>query len=1149
MGIGSMLFRFLHRWSPAALFAVSFGLLPWSASAQTPAREQSQPEVPKLAEASGEAAGAISSFKIPKGWTTDLFAAEPMVGNPVAFTIDGKGRVLVCESYRQGVGVTDNRSHDAEWLQADLEAMTVADRIAYHRRLLGDKVAEYESKDDLIRLLVDTDGDHIADTTQVFASGFNGLEEGTGAGVLVRDGKVYYTNIPHLWSLEDRDADGIADQRVSLANGFGVRVAFRGHDMHGLVNGPDGRIYFSIGDRGYHVKTPEGLLADPESGAVFRCEPDGSNLELFAVGLRNPQELAFDDHGNLFTGDNNSDSGDRARWVQVVRGGDTGWRMMYQYIPDRGPFNRERIWYPFDENTPAYIVPPIMNLSDGPSGLVSYPGTGLDDSYRNAFFLVDFRGQASNSGIRMIRMESKGAGFQVTANEEFIWNILATDVDFGPDGAMYVADWVNGWNGENKGRVYRFANPDTSREWVVEETKKVLAEGVRDRNNEELENFLAHPDRRVRQEAQWELARRNQMAVFKRVATRTELDPAFRLHGVWGLGQIARQQPSAETQAFVGIVLASLSKESDERVASKALDVLGDSFGAKSLEPSLREVIENAVQAGLQSESAMVQAAACLAIERLRFGSLLPDVLRVIVSNADQDAVLRHCSIMALTGITDTDRIVKLSLNNNASVRLAAVVALRKLKHVGIASFLNDESQTVVRETIRAIHDVPELHSLLGPVADKIVGVPNDDAIVRRVLNANFRLGLPMHAQRLAAFAANAQVDTRYRVEALDMLATWSKPGLNDRVMNRFLPLPEREDQPAFDALKSNLERLAAAPDTVRDRFLDVGAQYGINGISNLIEASYADTNNTPERRAAALLALAGIAPDKVRELLDKALSDPQVPIRVAAIKASAKLSPRTALSAVAKALKSNDQREQQVAWDTLDQLPASSERDALVTEAVKGYLSGKVPAHSRLNAYEAIGKTLPAPLQLQWAEFLKKQDELKIDKPLLHYADSLEGGDVDAGKVLFFTKASLSCVRCHKVGTTGGEVGPNLSEIGTKKPNEYLLEAIVAPNAAVAEGFKTLIIQDEDGSIFSGIVTKEDEENVVLLDAQGNSTSIPVDTITGRREGQSSMPVDLIKYLSRRELRDLVAYLKSLDGSPSATSGIFETVGGHGLE
>ena len=358
-----------------------------------------------------------------------LFAAEPDVANPVAISVDHLGRVFVCETFRQEQGVEDNREHN-NWLDDDLAAQSVEDRIDYMKRFFPDSwSSEFQTQDDRIRLLEDTDGDGVADSSKVFSNRYNGIAMGTGAGVLHYRDKVYYTCIPDLWLLADSDHDGVADERKSLHTGFGVRFAFRGHDLHGLIIGPDGRLYFSVGDRGYNL---ENGLKDPASGAVFRCELDGSHLERVATGMRNPQELAFDDHGNLFTGDNNSDSGDKARWVYVVRGGDSGWRMYYQYLDDRGPFNREHTWQPYDPTvTPADIVPPIDNIADGPSGLAYYPGTGFGDQFKERFFLCDFRGAATVSGVRSFRNEPHGAFFKVADMEETFWQILATDFDFG----------------------------------------------------------------------------------------------------------------------------------------------------------------------------------------------------------------------------------------------------------------------------------------------------------------------------------------------------------------------------------------------------------------------------------------------------------------------------------------------------------------------------------------------------------------------------------------------------------------------------------------------------------------------------------------------------------------------------------------------
>ena len=265
--------------------------------------ETPEPQEPSVAAASEDGRNAIANFKFD-GLKCDLWAAEPDVANIVAFHVDYQGQLFACETFRQDKGVEDNRAH-TYWLEDELAALTVEDRVAYILKHHPDANETYTRFDDRIRLVTDTDGDGKADTSKVFANHFNSLANGTGAGVLSYRGDVFYTCIPDLVKLKDSDGDGAADQRTNLHSGYGVHFAYRGHDMHGLIIGPDGRLYFSIGDRGHFLRDQN--LANTDSGSVFRCEMDGSNLEVFAYGMRNPQELAFDNYGNLFTGENNSD--------------------------------------------------------------------------------------------------------------------------------------------------------------------------------------------------------------------------------------------------------------------------------------------------------------------------------------------------------------------------------------------------------------------------------------------------------------------------------------------------------------------------------------------------------------------------------------------------------------------------------------------------------------------------------------------------------------------------------------------------------------------------------------------------------------------------------------------------------------------------
>ncbi|MDO8596347.1 MAG: PQQ-dependent sugar dehydrogenase, partial [Sulfuricaulis sp.] len=307
--------------------------------------------VPPLRAASDAGERAIARMRVPDDLKIGLWAAEPMLGNPNALHLDEQGRVYVAETYRYHGGVIDIRGARS-WLEEELASKTVEERLLIPRRHANERPgreALYSPDSERIVLLEDTTGSGRADKSTVFSTGYNGVKDGLGSGVFAYHGSVYYTCIPSLYLLQDANGDGKADFKAELQYGYGVRYGFLGHDLHGMVLGPDGKLYFSVGDRGANVtKTPDGRsVENAECGAVFRCDLDGRNLELFATGLRNPQELRFDQYGNLFTGDNNPDKGDPARWVYVIEDGDSGWRVGYQHatrMANGRPWMAEQLW-------------------------------------------------------------------------------------------------------------------------------------------------------------------------------------------------------------------------------------------------------------------------------------------------------------------------------------------------------------------------------------------------------------------------------------------------------------------------------------------------------------------------------------------------------------------------------------------------------------------------------------------------------------------------------------------------------------------------------------------------------------------------------------------------------------------------------------
>jgi quinoprotein glucose dehydrogenase len=1104
----------------------------------------SAPEPPVVAARSDEPEKALAAFGMPAGMTVKLFAAEPDVANPVAFTIDERGHVFVCETFRQNRGVSDNRGHTSEWVDADLASQSVEDRQAYHRRLLGDKAREWEMQDDRVRLLVDTNRDGVADTATVFADGFNGLIEGTAAGILARRGEVFLTCIPSLYRLRDIDGDGRAAatpaERAVLSTGYGARVAFRGHDMHGLVLGPDGRLYFTIGDRGYRVeyKDDKGethVAHDPASGAVFRCEPDGSGFEVFATGLRNPQEIAFDDLGNLFTVDNNSDAGDKARLVHVMPGSDSGWNMAFQYLGDRGPWHREKIWHLANASQPAGLVPPLAHIGAGPSGFAAYPGTGLPAHFDGRFLLADFRGGPAGSSVRSFRLRPKGASFEPYDEEETFKNLLATDVEFGPDGAVWVSDWVQGWNGDGKGRLWRFA--PTEPQPAGEVDVATLLEGDWSAQAlPRLAQLLGHADRRLRLEAQWELARRGDASMFETIVSDQSQPLLARVHALTGLCQIARHSDGWAAQKPLAVIAAAVADPAWE-IRSVAARNLGEAWAGRAETAAGvaagREASRAALLDRLADDNLHVRAAAAIALGQLGTGSELAvqAIVAMVARDLDGDHVdphLRHAVVMGFSGALDAPARSMLVKHASAAVRLVDCLAMRRCRDSEIARFLADSDPRIVLEAARAIHDLP-MENLLPALAACATYQPPqgtvDDALVRRVISAAEKIGTPEGARLLTVVAARSDLASDRRVEAIDALRVWAKPPQRNRVAGfwQFHSL-RRDPAVARGVLEAALPDLLGSKldEPLRFAVLQAATELGITSTGSMLVNWCHDTTCSPASRAKALASLLASNPAAAVEVAASLRGDPQPAVRMAARRVrAARLPAEEVVPELEAAIGSADVAERQAAVSVLAEIEAPSGVEAVKRLAAKLDAGGLDPT-IQLEMREAAEKRLGR-------EAAASPASGSSEEMVAAWSDTLEGGDVARGRELFFTKGEVSCVRCHYAEGKGGDVGPKLDGIAATKPRSYLLESVVVPNATVAEAYRTTVVLTDEGVTVAGILVSEDAERVRLKTADGTIKEVAVASIDERTSGPSSMPADLAAKLTRRELRDLIAWMASL--------------------
>jgi quinoprotein glucose dehydrogenase len=203
-----------------------------------------------------------------------------------------------------------------------------------------------------------------------------------------------------------------------------------------------------------------------------------------------------------------------------------------------------------------------------------------------------------------------------------------------------------------------------------------------------------------------------------------------------------------------------------------------------------------------------------------------------------------------------------------------------------------------------------------------------------------------------------------------------------------------------------------------------------------------------------------------------------------------------------------------------------STEADAVLAKSLDRLLAGSLPAAVHLDLLDAAAARGTPVLKSQLDTFESRRSG---DDPLAKYRETLAGGNAARGRTIFFDKAEVSCVRCHKIDGNGGEVGPDLSKISSQQKRDYLLEAIVLPDKQIAKGFDTVVLALVSGKVVSGIVKEDTGKSLKLITPEGQTIVVAKSDIEEQARGKSAMPEDVVQKLTKSELRDLVEFLAGL--------------------
>jgi putative membrane-bound dehydrogenase-like protein len=586
-----------------------------------------------------DSATFAANVQAPPEFDVTLYAAPPQVNYPVAIAATPGGDVLVAVDQQGSLGRTPG----------------------------GGKIL----------LCKDRDFDGDADAVIEFAK----VEH--PRGVCYRDRAVWVMHPPALSVFHDDDGDGKSDRSQVLVTGLTTnQITDRGgdHTTNCVRLGIDGWLYIGVGDYGIHKATgTDGRTISLRGGGVVRVRPDGTELEIYCTGLRNPFDLAIDPFMNIFTRDNTNDGG--------------GWDVRVSQLWQTAEYGYPRLFANFTEETMPTLG--AFGGGGGTGGLI-VQDPRWPESYRGALLTGDW----GRSEVYRHDLRPRGPTFDA-GQEVFLKLPRATGMDLDAAGRLYVASWYGGEAsvdvGPNVGFVARVV-PKGLLVSTFPDLKQADVAG--------LVLLLAAPEAVTRLHVQGEILRRgagNDMS--QRLVTLATDGAAAKEARVAAIYTLKELDGAKSTPALIKLA-------SDADVREFALRALAD---RKS---QLAGVTAEPFLTALADPSPRVQAQALIGLARLGdataakqiiplatrpSGSAMP-TLEPVQNQPDPDRVIPHLALRALAALGAADACLEVLDGPHAGGALLALRAMHTEQAVqGVIKKLANVRDAQLRRELLAV--------------------------------------------------------------------------------------------------------------------------------------------------------------------------------------------------------------------------------------------------------------------------------------------------------------------------------------------------------------------------------------------------------------------------------------------------------------